>query len=237
MAVNTGVLQASYVYTLDAKTYTNQVHFPQDPGDANPTSLAAHAAEHGAAIRDLWADEMAPLLAANVSLIEIALTYFDRTQLYPDIPPAPVGTPRRMLFRPFEEFAFTTGLPVAGGVAGQYLPGFNAFRARKITTTPGRRYRGHNSISGIPEAGSAGNILETGDWTTWQTNAPAFLGAAYTITPGGFPYVMNPVVLSQTDAEAVGIQFLPASTYARKITSIIPNRLIGTMRRRKKKTV
>jgi len=237
MAVNEGVLQCSYVYTLDGKTYTNQTHYKQSPSDPSAQNLTAYLASHGTALVNLWKDEMEPLLSSSVTLTELQLKYFGQTRLLPEIPPAPVGTPRTIQFQVVEEAVFTTGLPSTGNVADQFLPGFNSFRARKITATPGRRGRGHNSIAGVPESGSDGNILATGDWTTWQTNAPSFLGASYTFADDLFDYVMLPVVLSLTAAQAAGVAFIWSSVYAPQIISVIPNRLIGTMRRRKRKVI
>ncbi len=237
MAASTGVLQASYVYTLDGKRYSNQVHFKQAASDPAEASLGTFAAGHGAAIKALWVNELVPLISSSVALVEIQMKWFDQTRRLPDIPPAPIGTPQAIQFRVAEETVYTAGMPIAGGVADTFIPAFNSLRARKISGTPGRRGRGHNSFAGIPEAGSDGNVLVTGDWTTWQTNAPLLLGSSYTFADDLFDYVMLPVVLSLTAAQAAALEFVPAADYAYQITSVIPNRLIGTMRRRKKKVV
>jgi len=237
MAGNTGVLRASYVYTLDGKTYTNQVHYMQEQGDLSATSLVAHAPQHGLGIFTKWDEQMNPLLSSGVTLTEIQLQYLSETHRFPDIPPAPVGTPTILDFAVGEEAVYTTGMPLVGLVTGDFLPAFNSFRARKITARPGRRGRGHNSIAGVPESESAGNILNSGDWTTWQTNAPEFLGSGYSFTEAGTLYRMIPVVLSVTQARAAGVVPQVAWVYAYPVTSVIPNRLVGTMRRRKKKVV
>lgn len=237
MPFNTGLLQGSYVYTLDTIQYTNQVHYRQIETDFNPTSLADHAAQHGAALLEKWQDNLEPLLVSGVSLQEIQLTYYDVVALYPPIPPSPVGTPQTLQFRAQEEAVVVTGMPSAGDVVGDFLPSFNALRARKISAVPGRRGRGHNSFSGIPEADTIGNILQTGDWTTWSTNAPAMLGTNYAFTVGTTTYTMVPVVASITSARIVNMPGTAASLYGFPIISVIPNRLIGTMRRRKKKVV
>lgn len=238
MAVNTGVLRVTYVYTLDTKTYTNQLHFKQNAGDTIPTSLASHASQHGAGVLELWQDHMEPLLVSQVSLTEIGLQYIKQTKRYPEIPPALPGTTQVLDWQIEEEAVYVTGLPSAGNVtADDPLPSFNAYRARKITSIPGRRGRGHNSISGVPEGLTSGNLLTTGDWTTWQTNAPLFLGSSYGFTATAVPYVMNPVVLSITAARALGTEFVAAGQFGYLITSVVPNRLIGTMVRRKKKAV
>jgi len=237
MARNNGVLRFTYVYTLDGKTYTNQVHFFQDLGDLSPTSLALHAGQHATAVRGLWEDNLKPLLTSSVSLVEIGMQYLSQTKLWPDIPPAPVGTPQKIEFAVEEEAVSTDDLPIAGSVAGDYLPAFNAYRARKVSNTPGRRGRGHNSFTGIPDENAVGNLIESGDWSTWQTNAPDLLGSSYNFTVTSTLYRMKPCVLSLTQARANGIEGLPATLYAYEIQSVIPNRLIGTMRRRKKRVV
>lgn len=237
MAGNQGVLRSTYVYTLDGKTYTNQVHFIQEQGDLAATTLTDHGAQHGAAIRSLWADNLAPLLTSSASLREVGLQYLSETHRFPDIPPALPGTPQVIDFLVGEESVYTTDLPLAGSVSGDFLPAFNSFRARKITAKPGRRGRGHNSFAGVPESEAAGNVLTSGDWTTWQLDAPAMLGSGYSFTVAGTLYRMIPVVLSVTQARYAGIVPQVAWVYAYPITSVIPNRLIGTMRRRKKKVL
>jgi len=237
MPFNHGILQASFVYTLDTVQYTNQVHYRQFEGDFVPTTLTDHAALHGAKLLELWQDNMEPLLSSSVLLREIDLAYFDTVEMYPPIPPAPVGTPQTLQFRIQEEAVYTTGMPSAGDVADTPLPSFNSFRARKISATPGRRGRGHISVAGVPESGSDGNILVTGDWTTWGTNAPSLLGANYSITSGTTVYTMVPVVASITSARVANVPGTVASTYGFPIIAVVPNRLIGTMRRRKKKVV
>jgi len=237
MAGNTGVLEVSLVQTLDGKTYTNQLHYMQEQGDPSATSLILHAAQHAAGVKEKWDDYMKPLTTSSLSLTEIKMRYLSETHRFPDIPPAPVGTPTAIGWSVAEEAVDTTGLPAAGAVTGQYLPAFNAFRARKISAKPGRRGRGHNSFPGVPESESAGNILESGDWSTWQTNAPLLLGVGYSFTSGSVLYRMLPVVLSLTQAQATGVVPQVAWVYAYEVTSVVPNRLIGTMRRRKKKVV
>jgi len=229
MPISDKVMQCSYVSTLDAKTYTNQVHFEQDGGDGGIFTLATHGALAAAACIELWSDNLAPIQSQSCALVEVQLRMLGETIRLPTIPPALPGTPQQIFFNPSEELAYTTGLPVLGSITGDYLPGFNAFRARKITASPGRRGRGHNSFPGVPETGTVGNMMGTGDWSTWQTNAPVLLGTPINFTDGVTAVKLNPCVLSLTAARYAGLVGQPSVLFSRRIITVIPNRLIGTM--------
>lgn len=238
MAATTNILQVSYQFTMDTKTYTNQVHYEQDAGDLQPFSLATQAAGLHGAVVALYEATLQNVQSASCVLSEIDYRVFGNTVFLPTIPPAPIGTPQTLQFSIAEETTLATDLPQPGDVAGDYLPGFNAFRARKITAAPGRRYRGHNSFPGIPEASTAGNLLGTTEWAAWQTEAVDLLGDFLAWTDGlAVSYQMNPVVLSLTSAQAGNTAGLASNVFARRVTTVIPNRLIGTMVRRKKKVI
>jgi len=238
MPVSNKILQVSYNFTMDTQVYTNQLHYEQDGGDALEFTLAGQGANvHQAAVA-LYTATLQNLQSIACVLTEIQYRMFGDTVFLPTIPPAPVLTPQTLHFTVAEEFASSTDLPEPGDVTGESLPSFNAFRARKITAAPGRRFRGHNSFPGVPESLSVGNVLDTSPWTSWQSEAVAMLMGTLTwVDALVTTYTLKPVVLSLTAAQAGNTASLAANTFARRITNVIPNRLIGTMVRRKKRTV
>jgi len=237
LTYNPGILQVNYVYTLDGLTYTNQLHYRQRLTDEAATSLTLYSADIGAAAASNWSDNIQSLQTVSASLNTIILKMFDVFIKLPEIPPAPEGTPQKILPRESEIAIYESGLPMVGGVSGDYLPGFNSFRVQKNTSRPGRRGRGHANISGVPESGTTGNKLNDGDWTDWQANGDVFVKSPIVFADDIFTYHWDPVVFSITQAQVDNVVPQLCSVYGYNITGSSPKRLVGTMRKRKKKTL
>jgi len=237
MATNPDPLQVSFQSSLDGKHYTNQVHYRQNLGDSFPYVLATIGTAMGGAMTTTWSTTLGPLLADAVSLDKIVLTEFDTVVLNPPIPPAPLGTPQIMIPHMFTQFEYTGGLPIFGVVEQDYLPAFNSYRARKISLFPGRKGKGHNNFSGVPEPNTLGNLLGSTVFTDWQTNANALLNGTISFTVSGVNYNFTPVVFSIQTARIANIPGSSAGLYASAVQTVVANQLVGTMRRRKRKTV
>jgi len=236
MAVNEGVIQLTYVYSLDSKLYTNQLNYVQPASDPEPVDVVAHGAAMAAKAIENWDDNIAPLQANSVNLKEVNFVNLAIFAMYPTIPPAPVGTPQKLMPLGTAQSVNIVTQPHASGVSGDFLPSFNAYRADKQSGRPGRRWRGHISIAGVPESATDGNNIVTGDWTTWQINAPAFLTYNIVWTVGITNYVLYPVVFSVTQAQADNANGNICSLYTLPVVGADARRKVGTMRRRKNKT-
>jgi len=236
MAVNEGVIQLTYVYSLDSKVYTNQLNYVQANSDPEAADVVAQGALMAAKAVENWDDNIAPIQTNNVNLLEVNFVNLAIFAMYPTIPPAPVGTPQKLMPLGTAQSVNVVTQPHASGVSGDFLPSFNAFRTTKQSGRPGRRWRGHLSVAGVPESASNGNVLVTGDWTTWQINAPAFLTYNIVYTVGVTNYVLSPVVFSVTQAQADNANGNACSLYTLPVIGANPTKRIGTMRRRKKKT-
>lgn len=237
MAGSPSFWQIDWTTRMDGKNYHNQVHYKQASTDEAPFTIVAVGQALIDAFHALWSANINPITSDATTLMGFALREFDETIMYPEIPPAPVGTPQRLIFREATVQEYPLETPEDGNVGSQPLPAFNAYRASKLTGLAGRRKRGHTSIVGVPESLSEGNTLLVGDWGTWSNNAAAFLNNTITVADDLFTYTMRSCVVSITQARADNIVGAFAGAWAYPITATVANRLIGTMRRRKKKTL
>jgi len=238
MAANPGVLEFSFQYTLDGKRYSNQLHYVQAPSDPAPVTLSGYASQHVAAVAALWNDNVVSLQSNLCITDKIVLTYFGAAVKLPTIPPAPVGTPQKLYFAVVEQQEWTAApLTFTGAVEDESLPAFNTFRAMKTSGQAGRRKRGHIGVAGIPESLSSGNVLQSGAFTAWNSQSLTLLTSNYTVTDDLFTYVMQPRILSVTAMRAFNLEGVNPVDFSYLVTGRRANELIGTMRRRKKKTV
>lgn len=231
--IGDSLLEVVYNQILDGQVMRNMLWFRQDPADTVEWVLARDFVPIVSIAKDLWIDEVVPIWNVNCTLTGITLNRYDISYRYPPIPPAEAGTPQRMLplMSGQVDTIFDTAVP--GAVTGDCLPRFNAFRATKLSGQPGRKGRGHISISGLSETDSSGDYLTSGDWTTWQTNAVVLLTTVITYTPALLYIHLRPCVFSVTSMVVHDVAGDPVGPYGFFTTGAIPNKKVGSMVRRK----
>jgi len=118
-----------------------------------------------------------------------------------------------------------------GALATDRMPGYNAVVVQLHTAIKGKSGRGSKHFAGVVEASTTGDVLTGGGVTLWQTVATA-LNAGFTDSDGNqwrlginshkppAQWLVNPVTIVWND-----------------VTSTLLNLTLGTMRRRKVRTV
>lgn len=129
-----------------------------------------------------------------------------------------------------EDLPVTVADVTPGAIAGQRLPDYNATMLLLRTNLRGRWYRGRKFYGPIAEADSDEDVLSAGAITRFGTIITA-LGAGFTDSDGN-PWI--PVVLSRNKST---LDANPTNVVAADVTSIVLNKTLGTLRRRKVRTV
>lgn len=117
-----------------------------------------------------------------------------------------------------------------GGVSGERLPDYNAVMLLMRTALRGKSYRGRKFYGPITEADTTGDVLAAGSITLFNT-LKATLLAGMTDGDGN---VWNLCVFSPTLSQ---YSINPTTIVTANVTQILLNKTLGTMRRRKVKTV
>lgn len=117
-----------------------------------------------------------------------------------------------------------------GGVAGERLPDYNAVMLLLRTALRGGSYRGRKFYGPISEADSQDDVLTAGAVTAFGTLITTLL-AGMTDSDGN---VWSLAVFSSTLSQST---VNPTTIVANVVTQILLNKSLGTMRRRKVKTV
>ena len=135
-----GTVQVELIQGLDGETIENIIYFNK-AGAWTVPDMEALAGD----VVNFWNILLGPNLSASISLVEVFLT--DLT--------TPTGA----------AVSYTTGLPVAGGVADEPMSNNVAPCISFRTALRGRSFRGRNYIGGIP-IGLVSNSRMTGPWMT-----------------------------------------------------------------------
>jgi len=189
------------------KNFYNIFHFSR-ANNALAISESTIAAAFATAIQT-------PLLAAlNVDYTQTALTV--------------------RLFEDSTRITYILSQSGVGAISGDRLPDFGSVTIQLKSTVRGRSGRGSKHLGPIAESDTTGDDLVSGAVTRFQTLGAAIV-AGFTDsnsnvwTPGlkGAPRLLSPA------------QYLvnPTTTVFTSITSYLLNKSLGTMRRRKIKTV
>lgn len=117
-----------------------------------------------------------------------------------------------------------------GNVAGERLPDYNSVMILMRTPARGRHYRGRKHYGPISEADSVDDVLTAGAVTLFTTLITT-LNAGFTDANGNF---WLQVVLSKTLSN---METNPTNIVIQDVTQYLLNKSLGTMRRRKIKTV
>lgn len=139
------------------------------------------------------------------------------------------GVSCRNLDDALDNAAFVSDATV-GGQAGEHLPDFNSVMLLLRTTQRGRSYRGRKHYGPIAKADVQEDVLVAGAVTRFEAIATAIL-AGFTDANGN---TFIPVVFSRTLSQS---QTNPTNIVTSDVNAILLNKSIGTMRRRKIKTV
>lgn len=118
----------------------------------------------------------------------------------------------------------------AGQVAGERLPGYNAAVLILKTDLRGANYRGRKHYAPMSEGDSVDDVLTAGSVTLMNAIAAAIL-AGFTDANGN---IFVPAVVSRNLSQ---LATNPTTVVATDVTSILTNKTLGTMRRRKTATV
>jgi hypothetical protein len=125
--------------------------------------------------------------------------------------------------------ALSGNIPANGAIALPRLPSQQAVVTPFRSSLRGKNYRGSKHFSPIPTASVTGDELTAGAVAAWQALLPSFIA---TMTVGGQTF--SPCVVSRSLSQLAKD---PVSIQGAVITQALLNKTIGTMRRRKEKTV
>jgi hypothetical protein len=117
-----------------------------------------------------------------------------------------------------------------GAISGDRLPDFNSVVIRYTTGLRGRSYRGSKHFGPIAESQTLGDALTSGAITLWNAVRTALI-SGFTDTDGN---IWSLVVLSRKQSK---LMVNPTTVVANVINATKLNDTLGTMRRRKVKTV
>lgn len=123
----------------------------------------------------------------------------------------------------------TIGFPVVGGVALPRLPDPVAIVLPLRCAQRGRSFRGSKHYGPVPTASVVKDELTAGALTAWGVIAGKLQGT-FNSTNGS---VYGPIVYSRTLSQP---RVNPTTLVGSDVTSVLINKTIGTMRRRKEKT-
>jgi len=123
-------------------------------------------------------------------------------------------------------------VPASGAIALPRLPTEVSIVCPLRASERGKHYRGSKHFAGVPTASVVKDELTAGAAAAWAASVTA-LGNA--LTPGGgYTVAMFPCVLSRSLSQT---RVNPTSLWAATIASVLLNKTIGTMRKRKERTV
>lgn len=117
-----------------------------------------------------------------------------------------------------------------GAIATDSLPSDDAVYFRLYTALRGKSYRGGKHFSPASEVDTTNDLLTGAGLVRWQA-LKAAMAAVLTDTDGN---VWNPVVLS---AKLSQLKKNPTTVIANQITNVVLDANVGTMRRRRSRTV
>lgn len=149
-------------------------------------------------------------------------------------PPAPPGKENNQSLDYAAQDALTAG-GLAGAIAGDSAPSFNAFSTQLNTTGPGREAKGHNHMPDVPEASTLQNGYQAGVQALVQASM-----ADWFVTPFIVPIATAGRWQAQVFSRKIFFQGDPAPLLISEpviypITSVIVNPLVGSEVRRKQK--
>lgn len=131
------VLQVDVIYLLDSQRVENTLYFENADG-WDLTSIA----EFTATLRTYIAEELMPLLATAIQLIEIVTRLLDTA--------SSIG------------FSLPVTPPVTGGESDEPTPSNVSYTVSFRTGLTGRSFRGRNYVAGLPNGKVAGNTIDSG---------------------------------------------------------------------------
>lgn len=135
----------------------------------------------------------------------------------------------RLLDDPLDQYLTITPA-LAGGQALPRLPGDLAVVLPLRSASRGKNYRGSKHFSAPPSAYVTKDELNVTGTAAWNGIASILL-ANLTLAGGA---VYSPIVLSRNLSQ---LRTLPTTVWGSDIVTVLLNKTIGTMRRRKEKTV
>lgn len=119
----------------------------------------------------------------------------------------------------------------AGGVSGDRLPDYNAVVVQLRTGLRGKSFRGSKHFGPIPESGTTGDAIASGSVANWTTLYNAIV-AGFSDSDGN-----NWVPVIKSNRPPANYTVNPCIVLAQIVSSARLNLTLGTMRRRKVKTV
>jgi hypothetical protein len=134
----------------------------------------------------------------------------------------------RYLDDALEQFVTST-VPDDGAVTGDRLPNDMSVCYLLRSASRGRNYRGSKHFGPIAESASTKDELNAGAVTAWAAVTAALMA---TLTVGG--ETMTPCVISKTLSQ---LQLNPTTIDGALLVDALLNKTIGTMRRRREKTI
>lgn len=135
----------------------------------------------------------------------------------------------RFLDDALDNYGSTTEAGV-GAITGDPLGDFVAVVLQLKTGLRGKSYRGSKHFAPASESDSIGNTINAGAQTNFNAIGTAIL-AGFTDSDGN---IWLPTIFSRHLSQ---VQTNPTTVVANQITSFVLNKTLGTMRRRKSKTV
>jgi len=124
----------------------------------------------------------------------------------------------------------TTALAGAGAIATDRMPSYNAIFMLLQTGVRGKRFRGSKHFAAGNEADTTGDILSGAGLGRWQAVQTAILAPLV----DGVGVTWNPCIVSFSLSQ---VKTNPTSVTWNPITAVILDLTVGTMRKRKVKTV
>lgn len=118
----------------------------------------------------------------------------------------------------------------AGAITGEHMPDFNSVMLLMRTNRRGRSYRGRKHYGPIAKSDVIEDVLVAGAVTRFDAISTAII-AGFTDANGN---TFVPVVFSRSISQS---SVNPTNIITSDVTAILLNKSIGTMRRRKIKTV
>lgn len=118
----------------------------------------------------------------------------------------------------------------AGGITGAAQENFDAVTVQIKTGYRGKNGRGAKHFGPLSNADSVGNTLTSGAITAWQAAMAAYLAGF--VDAGANQWL--PVIFSR---KLSFIKSNPTTVFTNDVTRVVLNKTLGTMRRRKIRTV
>lgn len=118
-----------------------------------------------------------------------------------------------------------------GAIAGDREPDYNCVTIQMRTDFRGRQFRGSKHFGPIAESATTGDAIAAGSLAIWQALRNALLGGFTDASA----FVWVPVIYSSKPPANYTTN--PTTVRAYDVTSCVLNKTLGTMRRRKVRTV